>query len=186
MAGMKPDTLARVQVYKEPIDFKAPNPALHCLQSWMKTYENMPWNPFGIHSKYSERRRRQLCVTREENYIEYLISRTSRQSEESPIPQSSWVSRFGGSTHFQPFSVEENGRSLQKFREGLSDSMTVCTNRAFWRNICRNHDYFSRKLVHVPSLELLRTCRHMDSIGAAAERRTDPAIGHWMNSVATL
>ena len=23
MAGMKPDTLARVQVYKEPIDFKA-------------------------------------------------------------------------------------------------------------------------------------------------------------------
>ena len=28
MAGMKPDTLARVQVYKEPIDFKAPNPAL--------------------------------------------------------------------------------------------------------------------------------------------------------------
>ena len=25
MAGMKPETLARVQVYKEPIDFKALN-----------------------------------------------------------------------------------------------------------------------------------------------------------------
>ena len=59
MAGMKPDTLARVQVYKEPIDFKAPNPALHCLQSWMNTYH---W----IHSKYTEITRRnpwgKLCT----------------------------------------------------------------------------------------------------------------------------